>query len=104
MCGPAKSGAQDCLPPQACALLTELPPDAAPPGMLPVPLEVLDLVLVLGLSFSLLPVLSRGRNVYLHIVCHPHQSYHSLPPHIPLLNWLIPAGDFVKIHKKAIWT
>lgn len=83
MRGPAQSGAQDCLPPQACALLTELPPDAAPPGMLPVPLEVLDLVLVLGLSFSLLPVLSRGRNVYLHIVCHPHQLSFSASSHTP---------------------
>ena len=101
---PSQVWSQDCLPLQAYALLTELPPDAAPPEMLPVPLEVLDFVLVLGLSFSLLRVLSRGRNVYLRIVFHPHRCYHSLPSHIPLVNWLTPAGDVVKIHRKAIWT
>lgn len=64
----------------------------------------LDCVHVLGFSFNLLPVPSRGRNFYLYTSLHTHQHYHSLPPHIPLLNWLTPAGDFVKIHKKTIWT
>ena len=89
---------------QANVLLMGLPPYPVPPEVLPGPLEALDFVHVLGFSFNLLPVLSRGRNFYLHTSLHPHQHYHSLHPHIPLLNWLTPAGDFVKIHRKTIWT
>lgn len=86
-----------------CGASTAWPEAAPSPGAA----SALGFLYVLGVCCYVLPVLSRGRSWNLYLGSHPSQQYPPPllpPPHIPLVTYLIPDRDFVRmVHGKATY-